>query len=308
MKLGFIGLGKMGKNIVEHALEKRHEVVVYNRTQSKMEEVMKQGAIPATSHKQLCEKLAKASKGSEKENKIIWLMVSAGEAVEEQIKSLMPHLSKGDVVIDGGNSHFRDSMRRAQELFGKKGVFLLDVGTSGGLEGARHGACFMAGGEKDAFKRAEPLFKDLACKGGYAHLGKSGAGHFAKMVHNGVEYGMMQSIGEGFQLLHSSEFDFNLKQVASLWNSGSVVRSWLMELAGKAFSKDAKLDELEGVIYDSGEGKWTLHYALERQISIPAIANSLFVRYSSRDSDKFSNKVVAALRREFGGHEVKNKK
>ncbi len=300
MKLGFIGLGKMGKNIVEQALEKKHEIVVYNRTQSKMDELVKLGATPSSSHKELCSKLSK------EKQKIVWLMVSAGDAVDEQLKELLQHLSKGDIVIDGGNSNFKDSMRRAEELK-KKGIFLLDIGTSGGMEGARHGACFMAGGEKEAFAKIEPLLKDLACKGGYALLGKSGAGHFSKMVHNGIEYGMMQALGEGFALMQSSEFNYDLKKTAHLWNSGSVIRSWLVELAARAFEKDGKLEQLEGVIYDSGEGKWTIQYALDKQVSIPVIANSLLVRYSSRDGEKFSNKVVAALRREFGGHEVKSK-
>lgn len=302
LKLGFIGLGKMGRNIVEHALEKKHEIIVFNRTQSKMADVVKLGATPSSSHKELCTKLAK----TKNDNKIIWLMVSAGDAVDEQLKQLLPHLSKGDVVVDGGNSHYKDSMRRAEELK-KKGVFLLDIGTSGGLDGARRGACFMAGGEKEAFAKIEPLLKDLAVKGGYALLGASGAGHFSKMVHNAIEYGMMQAIGEGFELLEKSGFDYDNKRVAELWNSGSVIRSWLVELAGKAFGKDAKLDGLEGVVFDSGEGKWSLEYALEKQASVPVIAAALFARYKSRDEKRFSERVVAALRREFGGHEVKGK-
>lgn len=298
MKIGFIGLGKMGRKIVEHLLERKYEVVVYNRTQSKLADVVKLGANGVASHKELCQELGK--------QRIVWIMVSA-DAVQEQIDGLAPHLSKDDIVIDGGNSYYKDSMRRAEELK-RKGIYFLDMGTSGGLEGARNGACFMVGGEKQAFKRVEKILKDLAAPGGYAHLGKSGAGHFSKMVHNGIEYGMMQAIGEGFDLLFHSEFNYDLKQVAKLWNSGSVIRSWLVELAAKAFEKDAKLGGLEGVIYDSGEGKWTVQYALDKQIAIPVISSALLYRYQSRERDLFAGRVVAALRREFGGHEVKEKK
>jgi len=289
----------MGRNIVERLLEKKHSVYVYNRTKSKSQDIAKLGAVACSSHKELCAKLATP--------RLIWIMVSAGDAVDEQLAALEPNLSKGDIVVDGGNSNYKDSVRRAGKLKAK-GIFFFDVGTSGGIEGARNGACFMVGGDKTAYSKLEPLLKDLAAPKAFALVGPSGAGHFSKMVHNAIEYGMMQSLGEGFDLLANSGYEYDYAQVARLWNNGSVIRSWLVELAARAFEKDSKLEQLQGIVYDSGEGKWSLQHALEKQVSVPVIAAALFARYKSRDEKRFSERVVAALRREFGGHEVKTKK
>ncbi|GJM75965.1 hypothetical protein HMSSN036_81810 [Paenibacillus macerans] len=223
------------------------------------------------------------------------------------VTTLTPLLEQGDIVIDGGNSHYKDSLTLAEQL-SEKGIHFFDVGTSGGVEGAEHGACFMIGGDETAFRHIEPLFRDLAVENGYLYAGKSGSGHFLKMVHNGIEYGMMQAIAEGFEVLDKSPFEFDFEQVARVWSNGSVIRSWLMELAQNAFSKDPKLESIRGVMHSSGEGKWTVETALDLQASAPVIAMSLFMRYRSLDSDAFHGKVVAALRNEFGGHAVESAK
>lgn len=233
-------------------------------------------------------------------------MIPAGDAVDLTIKNITPMLQSGDIIIDGGNSFYKDSARRSAELE-KHGIDYLDCGTSGGTEGALHGVCAMIGGKQTAFQYCEPLFKDIALKDGYLYCGPSGSGHFVKMVHNGIEYGMMQSIAEGFEVMQKSEFGLDLKSVAKVWNHGSVVRSWLMELTENALSKDPNLDSIKGVMHSSGEGKWTLETALEKQIATPVIALSLIMRYRSLQDDTFSGKIVAALRNEFGGHAVEKK-
>lgn len=293
MNAGFIGLGKMGFNMAQHLLECGHDLVVYDLADEAVAALAEKGAAASGSIKELAGMLVSP--------RLIWLMVPAGEAVDITIETLIPLLDRGDIIVDGGNSHYVDSRKRALQL-NEQGIYFLDAGTSGGLEGARHGACMMVGGEKTAFDLIEPLLKDLSLENGYGYMGASGSGHFAKMVHNGIEYGMMQAIGEGFALLESSGYDFNLEEVSQVWAHGSVIRGWLMELAASAFQKDPKLGYLSGRVADSGEGRWTVEAALEHGVSIPVIAASLFSRYRSRSEENLSDRVVAALRHEFGGH------
>jgi 6-phosphogluconate dehydrogenase len=293
MNIGFVGLGKMGFNMVEHLLEVGREVAIYDISAEAVSSLTLQGAKPAGSLESLAVILQRP--------RVIWLMVPAGKPVDDVLQGLEPFLDQGDIVVDGGNSRYSDSQKRANQLR-EKGVVFLDAGTSGGLEGARHGACIMVGGDPDGFAVIESLLQDMCVPDGYGYMGPSGAGHYVKMVHNGIEYGMMQAIGEGFDLLETSGFDLDHEQVASVWTNGSVIRGWLMELAAQAFKKDGRLGYLEGKIADSGEGRWTVEAALEQQVSIPVIGASLFRRYRSRSADNFSDKVVAALRHEFGGH------
>lgn len=293
MKLGFVGLGKMGENMVENLLAHGHEVVVYDLSSEAVGKSAGKGAFPAASLEDMASQLAVP--------KVFWLMVPSGDPVDRTLDSLRSLFERGDVVIDGGNSNYHDTVRRGREL-AERGVSFMDVGTSGGLEGAKDGACMMVGGDRDVFTSLIPLFKDLCVDNGYGYMGKSGAGHFAKMVHNGIEYGMMQAIGEGFDILRNSGFAFDHHEVARVWANGSVIRGWLMELVARAFQEDGELGYLSGEIADSGEGKWTVETALEQGVSIPVIADALFRRYRSRSKDNFSDKVVAALRHEFGGH------
>jgi len=293
MKAGLVGLGKMGFNMAQHMLECGHQVVAYDLMKESVTELAAKGAVAAASLEELVTLLEPP--------RLLWLMVPAGDPVDATLEGLLPFLDQGDIIVDGGNSHYADSLRRAERLE-TRGVFFLDAGTSGGLEGARHGACVMVGGERSAYEYIEPLLKDLCVEKGYGYMGRSGSGHFAKMVHNGIEYGMMQAMGEGFNLLESSDFDFDLASVARVWANGSVIRGWLMELMVHAFENDPKLDSLQGRIADSGEGRWTVEAALEHEVSIPVIAASLFSRYRSRSEENLSDRVVAALRHEFGGH------
>jgi 6-phosphogluconate dehydrogenase len=295
MKLGLIGLGKMGFHLALNMMEHRHEVVAYDVNGEAVRNIVREGAAGADSIADLAAQLASP--------KIVWMMVPAGEVTEKVIGELESVLGPGDIVIDGGNSNYKDSMRRA-ELFKRKQIHFLDVGTSGGTDGARSGACTMVGGDRNAFAAVEALFRDICVDNGYLYAGESGAGHFLKMVHNGIEYGMMQSIAEGFEVLEKSKFKFDYEKVARVWNNGSVIRSWLMELTENAFSKDPKLESLKGVMQSSGEGKWTVETALDLQTATPVIALSLMMRYRSLEEDTFSGKVVAALRNEFGGHSV----
>ncbi len=238
--------------------------------------------------------------------RIVWLMVPQGKIIDDLLDTLVPLLAKGDIIIEAGNSYYKDSVRRA-EMLQKKGLHYFDVGTSGGIEGARHGACYMIGGDKDVFPVIEPLFRDTAVPNGYLYTGPSGSGHYAKMVHNGIEYGMMAAIGEGFEVLDKSRYDYDYEKLARVWSNGSVIRGWLMELTERAFSKDPKLDAIKGVMHSSGEGKWTVEEALDLQVAAPVIALSLMMRYRSLEDDTFTGKVVAALRNEFGGHAVEKK-
>lgn len=298
MQLGLIGLGKMGYNLALNLMEHQHEVVAYDVNPESVQSFAQEGGKGADSIADLVGKLASP--------KIVWIMVPAGKVTEQVALELESLLGPGDIVIDGGNSNYKDSILRGEQ-FKQKQIHFLDVGTSGGTEGARHGACTMVGGDKEAFAAVEPLFRDLCVENGYLYAGESGSGHFLKMVHNGVEYGMMQSIAEGFEVLEKSPFQFDYEKVARVWNNGSVIRSWLMELTENAFSKDPKLDSLKGVMQSSGEGKWTVETALDLQTATPVIALSLMMRYRSLEENTFSGKVVAALRNEFGGHSVVHK-
>ncbi|MFQ5776543.1 MAG: phosphogluconate dehydrogenase (NAD(+)-dependent, decarboxylating) [Terriglobia bacterium] len=298
MQVGFIGLGRMGAAMVERLLKHKHKVVAYDRDPGQVRVVVRKGAGGANSLGAVVQKL--------KPPRVVWLMVPAGAPVSAVLRSLEPHLQAGDIVIDGGNSNYRDSRQRANTLK-QDGIYFLDAGTSGGIWGLREGYCLMVGGEAPAFKRAEPLFRSLAPKAGYAHVGPSGAGHFTKMVHNGIEYGMLQAYGEGFELLARSDFKLNLHQLARLWNRGSVVRSWLLELAESALEKDRRLTKIRGYVEDSGEGRWTVEEGIASSVPVPTIALSLFARFASRQQESFSAKLIAALRQEFGGHAVKKR-
>ena len=293
MKAGIVGLGKMGFNMARHLLESGHELVVFDLSEKAMDSLAREGAVAASSLKEFA--------GLLESPRMIWLMVPAGVPVDTTIDQLAPLLDRGDIIVDGGNSHYSDSRRRAACL-GEQEIYFLDAGTSGGLEGARNGACIMVGGDTRAYDTIEPLLRDLCVENGYGYMGSSGAGHFAKMVHNGIEYGMMQAIGEGFNLLDASSYDFDPEKVATVWANGSVIRGWLMDLMVKALQKDQKLGYLSGAIADSGEGRWTVEAALEYEVPIPVIAASLFSRYRSRSDENLSDRVVAALRHEFGGH------
>ncbi|WP_379163384.1 phosphogluconate dehydrogenase (NAD(+)-dependent, decarboxylating) [Paenibacillus sp. sgz5001063] len=295
MKVGMIGLGKMGFNLALNLLNHGHDLVVSDINPQMGLELAERGALAAESLEEVVANL--------EHPRMIWVMVPAGEIVSGVIDTLAGLLEAGDIIIDGGNSHYKESIARSEKLR-EQGIYLFDTGTSGGTEGAEHGACFMVGGDPEVFPAIEPLFRDLAVERGYLYAGESGSGHFLKMIHNGIEYGMMQSIAEGFELLEKSNFDFNYEQVAQLWSNGSVIRGWLMELAQSAFAKDSKLSGIRGVMQSSGEGKWTVQTALDLEASTPVIALSLLMRYRSLEEDTFHGKVVAALRNEFGGHAV----
>ncbi len=301
MQIGMIGLGKMGQNMVRRLLKGRHKVVAYDRSLEKVEETAAFGAKGASSLEELAGLLAPP--------RVVWIMVPAGKPVDDTIQELKGLLRKGDTIIDGGNSHYKDDQRRESELK-SMGINYMDAGVSGGVWGLKEGYCLMIGGDRKMFRRLEPIFKTLAPPEGYLHCGKVSAGHFVKMVHNGIEYGMMQAYGEGFALIKASEYGeaLDFSKLAHLWNQGSVIRSWLLELAEDAFKKDRDLSLLEGYVEDSGEGRWTVEAAIETGVPMPVIASSLFQRFGSRGLSSFSNRLLAALRQEFGGHAVKKKK
>jgi 6-phosphogluconate dehydrogenase len=295
MQVGIIGLGKMGFNLALNLKRNNYNVVAQDVNSDFVSKIGQEGIETAFSVEELCKKLT--------DRRVIWLMVPAGEIVDAVITSLLPYLSKSDIIIDGGNSNYNDSKRRYAQLK-EHGIDFLDCGTSGGTSGALNGACTMIGGDADVFDYVAQVFKDISVENGFLYTGAAGSGHFTKMVHNGIEYGMMQSIAEGFEVFEHSEFDIDFQKTAKLFNHGSVVRSWLMELTENAFSKDARLDGIKGIMHSSGEGKWTLETALDLGVPTPVIALSIMMRYRSQMSDTFSGKVVAALRNEFGGHAV----
>jgi 6-phosphogluconate dehydrogenase len=297
MQIAMIGLGRMGMNMAKRLLTGGHEVVAFNRTPSKTDQLVKQGAVGAYSIKEVVERLSSP--------RIIWLMLPAGPIIDDHIIKLKEILSTGDIVIEGGNSYYKDDIRRAGQL-AEKGIKFMDVGVSGGIWGLKSGYCLMIGGEEENYQYLESIFKTLASEDGYLRCGSVGAGHFVKMVHNGIEYGLMQAYGEGFGILDASPYSesFDYAEIAHLWNRGSVIRSWLLELMENAFGKDAKLSDIRGYVEDSGEGRWTVQQAIETGVSAPVIALSLMRRFGSQARDSFSDKVVATLRREFGGHSV----
>jgi 6-phosphogluconate dehydrogenase len=296
MELGMIGLGRMGANMAERLVRGGHRVISYDRSAEAIQRVVDKGAVGAHSLADFIKQLAPP--------RIVWLMVPSGPPVDETLEQLLSHLAKGEVIIDGGNSNYKDSIRRADKLK-PHGIHFVDAGTSGGIWGLEMGYCMMVGGEREIIERLDPVFKTLAPAGGYLHVGPNGAGHFVKMIHNGIEYGMLQAYGEGFELLKASQFDLDLGKIAHLWNQGSVVRSWLLELAESAFEKDPQLSSIRGYVEDSGEGRWAVEEAVERGVPAPVLVLSLFARFASRQEDSFSAKVIAALRNEFGGHAVK---
>jgi len=300
MQIGMIGLGRMGMNMAKRLLLGGHEVVAYNRSSDKTDQLVKDGAVGAYSLPELVEKLYTPRK--------VWIMLPAGSAVDEHLDKFKEILSPGDMVIEGGNSFYKDDIRRARSL-AEKDILYMDAGVSGGIWGLEKGYCLMVGGDRKVYDHIEPILKSLAPEGGYLYCGAVGAGHFVKMAHNGIEYGMMQAYGEGFDILDASPYadTLNYGDIAHLWNQGSVVRSWLLELAEAAFKKDGKLSDILGIVEDSGEGRWTVEQAIESGISAPVIALSLMRRFRSQNRDSFSDKVVAALRREFGGHAVVKK-
>ena len=297
MDIGMIGLGRMGANMTQRLLNGGHRVVVSDLNADAVAASAKAGAVPATSLADLVSKLP--------QRRAVWMMVPSGAPTQSTVDQLAPLLAKDDIVIDGGNSNYHDSMRRGVEL-GAKGIDFVDAGTSGGIWGLKEGFCLMVGATDGAFAHIEPALKTLAPVDGYAHVGPSGAGHFTKMVHNGIEYGMMAAYGEGFELLAGSKFDLDLHQVASVWQRGSVVRSWLLDLAELAFQRDPRLESIQGFVQDSGEGRWTVQEALDQDVPLPIITLSLMRRFASRQPSSFSAKVQAALRNEFGGHAVKS--
>jgi 6-phosphogluconate dehydrogenase len=298
MQLAMIGLGKMGGNMVERLIRHGHSVVAFDRDPATVSKYQGLGAAPATDLAHVVQQLAQP--------RVIWIMVPAGKPVDSTIDTLHSLLEKGDILIDGGNSMYKDTVARAERL-AMEGLHLIDSGTSGGIWGLENGYCLMVGGAREAVAHCEPIFTALAQEGGYAHVGPSGAGHYVKMVHNGIEYGLLQAYAEGYEILSASRRfpELDLRQIAELWQHGSVVRSWLNELAVSAFAKDTKLSALKGYVADSGEGRWTVAEAIEEDVPAPVITLSLLMRLRSRQEDSFSAKVIAALRNEFGGHAVK---
>lgn len=296
MKIGLIGLGKMGYNLALNMRDQGLDVGVYNRSAEPRERIKKENVKVFDDLELMVKELESP--------KVVWIMVTAGRPTEAVIDQLVPLLSKGDIIVDGGNSRFTDTLRRGDELEAK-GIHFVDAGTSGGTDGARYGACMMVGGADEAIAVLEPYFKALNVEKGYLHCGKRGSGHYVKMVHNGIEYGMMQAVGEGLEILNKSEFDLDFEAVATVWNHGSIITGYLMQMTQQAFEHNG--NELAKVIPEidsNGEGLWTVEEALRLGVSAPVIANALFVRNASKDQGKFSNKVVAAQRNEFGGHKL----
>jgi len=287
----------MGANMVRRLVQDGHQIVVYNRTPEKTTEIAGEGAIPTYSIAELVAALEKP--------RAVWVMVPAGDATEAQIAELLEHLEPGDTIIDGGNTNFHDDVRRHADL-AAKGIRYVDAGTSGGIWGLQVGYCLMVGGDAAAVTPLEPIFTSLAPVDGYLHIGGPGSGHYVKMVHNGIEYGLMQAYAEGFEIMHASDYDLDLASISELWMQGSVVRSWLLELAGRAFRANGQdLDHLKGFVADSGEGRWTVQEAIDHDVPAPVITLSLLTRFRSRQDDSYGGKVLAALRNEFGGHAVK---
>jgi 6-phosphogluconate dehydrogenase len=297
MQLGLIGLGKMGAGMTERLLRGKHEVTVLDHHAETVKSAVGHGATAASSPGELVRML--------RAPRAVWMMVPSGKATEELFQELLKLLERGDSIIDGGNSNYKDSIARGRQAEAK-GIGFLDAGTSGGVWGLENGYCLMVGGEAGAARRLEPIFTTLAPENGYRNVGPVGAGHFSKMIHNGIEYGMMAAYGEGFEILEKSEFKYNLHDLAELWLHGSVVRSWLLELAERAFRDDPVLSSIRGYVEDSGEGRWTVQAAIDENVPAPVITAALFSRFTSRQEESFSAKVIAALRNQFGGHAVQH--
>ncbi len=298
MKLGLIGLGKMGYPLALNMKEHGHNVIAYNRSEGKRNQIKEEGVEVRESIEELVESLEKP--------RTIWLMVPSGDTVDDLIQVLIPLLDAEDMIVDGGNSFYKDTLRRHQ-ILSEMGIGYVDVGTSGGVSGARYGACFMAGGEDKYISRVSDVLTDTAVEKGYSHVGAPGTGHYVKMIHNGIEYGMMQAIGEGFEILEHSPLEINQTEVAKVWANGSIIEGLLMDMVLQAFDKSAGLEDIEGIVDASGEGEWTVREALDLKVFAPVIATSLGMRFKSKDGLKYSEKVVAAMRNEFGGHALYKK-
>ena len=300
MHIGMIGLGKMGMNMARRLLSGGHLVTAFNRTPERINEIEKEGARGAYTIEDMITSLPAP--------RIVWLMVPAGKPVDEVIGKLQPLLERGDIIIDGGNSFYKDDIRHEVELK-PYGIHYMDAGVSGGIWGLKIGYCLMVGGDENIYEYVEPVFKTLAPENGYLYCGKTGSGHFVKMVHNGIEYGMMAAYAEGFEILKTSPYggSMDLSRIANLWNHGSVIRSWLLELAESAFTKDKDLSSITGYVEDSGEGRWMVQEAVDMAVPIPVISSALFQRFRSREAESFADKVLSALRHEFGGHGVVKK-
>ena len=297
MQVGLFGLGRMGANMARRLQQGGHDVIVSNRSPKPIDELKAEGIKGVYTVEELVNALTPP--------RAVWLMVPAGDVTDQMVTKLLGLLQPGDALVDGGNSNWKDS-KRHNAMCKEKGIQFMDEGTSGGIWGLTVGYCLMIGGETETFKRLEPAFKTLAPEKGYLHCGPAGAGHFVKMVHNGIEYGMMQSYAEGFEILEKSEFDVDMRAVADVWGKGSVVRSWLLELLVDAFAHDPKLESIKGYVEDSGEGRWTIQAAIDEDVPAPVITLSLYQRFLSRQEESFAAKVNAALRKEFGGHAVKS--
>src|SRR5580704_14907964 len=296
MQLGFVGLGKMGLNMVTRLERGGHQIVAYDRNAAAVTQAEAAGTRGVTSLEALVAALTPP--------RAVWIMVPSGTATESTVDALGAILAPDDVIIDGGNTSFHDDVRRAGALSARK-IHYIDAGTSGGIWGLTEGYCLMVGGDADVCRRLEPVFLTLAPKDGYLRVGGQGAGHYVKMIHNGIEYGLMQAYAEGFELMHASDYHLDLAAIASLWLKGSVVRSWLLELTARALAEDGELSTLEGYVEDSGEGRWTLHEGVERAVPLPVLTAALFTRFRSRENNPFSERMLAALRNQFGGHAVK---
>lgn len=297
MQIGIVGLGRMGGNMTQRLIEHGHTVVTYDRNPDAIAATVEHGAVGVTTLEEMVQRLESP--------RAIWIMVPAGAPVDSVILTLTQYMTPGDTIIDGGNSNFHDTVTRAARLLEQQQLHLLDAGTSGGVWGLQVGYCLMVGGDLEPVTRLEPIFTALAPKAGYAHVGPPGAGHYVKMIHNGIEYGMLQAYAEGFEIMHAADFKLDMHQIAALWNHGSVVRSWLLELAERAFAQGNDLEGIRGWVADSGEGRWAAQEAIDKDIPAPIITVSLLERLRSRQEESFSAKVIAALRNQFGGHEVK---
>ena len=298
MQLGFVGLGKMGLNMVTRLVAGGHEIVAYDRDAAATARATSAGARGAATLHALVAALSTP--------RAVWVMVPAGDPTESTVSALADILSPNDVVIDGGNTNFHDDVTRADAL-GARDLHYVDAGTSGGVWGLKEGYCLMVGGEEDVCLHLEPIFLTLAPENGYLRVGGHGAGHYVKMIHNGIEYGLMQAYAEGFELMHASDYRLDIAAVASLWMRGSVVRSWLLELAARALAENPQLKGIEGYVEDSGEGRWTLHEGIDRAVALPVLTAALFTRFRSRETNPFAERLLAALRNQFGGHSVKKR-